>query len=79
MPARRGPADDFDMDAAAIALRPAGPTARGSDRLLADCARLSRLTSCGEATARLRLERELGCDLAQLLMGALVAHPARVA
>jgi hypothetical protein len=66
------------MDAAAIAPRPAGRQARGFERLLADCASVTRLTSCGEATARLRLEHALGGDLARLLMGALVAHPARV-
>lgn len=60
------------MDAAAHDLH-----GRGVPRLLRDFDALERLT--GEAdgpSGRARLERELGCDLAELLIGALVRRDA---
>jgi hypothetical protein len=50
---------------------------RGAPRLLCHFAALERLTSAGGPSGRARLERELGCDLADLLIGAL-ARPRAV-
>lgn len=44
---------------------------RGAPRLLRDFALLERLTGVEGPSGRLRLERELGCDLADFLVGAL--------
>jgi hypothetical protein len=44
---------------------------RGTPRLLRHFAALERLTSADGPSGRARLERELGCDLAELLVGAL--------
>jgi hypothetical protein len=49
---------------------------RGAPRLLEHCAVLERVTGGERPSARARLERELGCDLAELLVGAL-ARPGR--
>lgn len=46
---------------------------RGAPRLLEHCAVLDRLTASNAPSARVRLERELGCELATLLVGALAA------
>lgn len=45
---------------------------RGACRLLRHFAALERLTGDDGPTGRVRLERELGLDLAELLVGALV-------
>ena len=45
---------------------------RGAPRLLRHFAALELLTSVEGPSGRARLERELGCDLADLLVGALV-------
>jgi len=45
---------------------------RGAPRLLEHCAALERVTSDERPSARARLELELGGDLAELLVGALV-------
>ncbi|MGH7359251.1 MAG: hypothetical protein ACREJR_10600 [Candidatus Rokuibacteriota bacterium] len=45
---------------------------RGAPRLLRQFAALERLTSAVGPSGRARLEHELGCDLAELLVGALV-------
>jgi hypothetical protein len=47
--------------------------ARGAPRLLAHCAALGRAMELEHASAWVRLERELGRDLAQLLLVALLA------
>jgi hypothetical protein len=44
---------------------------RGTPRLLRHFAALERLTSADGPSGRARLERELGCDLAEFLVGAL--------
>ena len=44
----------------------------GTYRLLAHCARLVRVEGTPRASARARLERELGGDFARQLVGALV-------
>jgi hypothetical protein len=46
---------------------------RGAPRLLQDCAAVARITASRGPSARARLERELGCELTELLVGAL-AH-----
>jgi hypothetical protein len=46
---------------------------RGAPRLLRHCAAVARITASEGPSARDRLERELGCELADLLVGAL-AH-----
>ena len=45
---------------------------RGAPRLLRHFAALELLTSADGPSGRTRLERELGCDLTDLLVGALV-------
>jgi hypothetical protein len=47
--------------------------ARGAPRLLAHCAALGRVMEFERGSAWARLERELGRDLAQLLLVALLA------
>jgi len=50
---------------------------RGVPRLLRHFAVLERLTGDVDGpTGRVRLERKLGCDLAELLVGALARPPA---
>jgi hypothetical protein len=44
---------------------------RGAPRLLEHCAVLARITAPDAPSARARLERELGCELTELLVGAL--------
>ncbi len=44
---------------------------RGTPRLLRHFAALEHLTSSDGPSGRARLESELGCDLAELLVGAL--------
>lgn len=44
---------------------------RGAPRLLEHCVALARVTGSEGPTARVRLERELGCELADLLVEAL--------
>jgi hypothetical protein len=44
---------------------------RGAPRLLRHFAALERLTSAERPSGRARLESELGCDLTELLVGAL--------
>ena len=46
----------------------------GMSRLLTHCETLARVTSEHSATARVRLESELGPELAQRLVGALAAR-----
>jgi hypothetical protein len=46
---------------------------RGAPRLLAHCTALGRAIEFERLSARARLERELGGDLAQLLLVALLA------
>jgi hypothetical protein len=50
---------------------------RGAPRLLCHFAALERLTSADGPSGRTRLEGELGCDLTDLLIGAL-ARPRAV-
>jgi hypothetical protein len=57
------------MDAAA----PFGSAARGAPRLLSHCAALGRVIEQERGTAWVRLEHELGKDLAQLLLVGLLA------
>lgn len=63
-------ADDSHMDAASSFPSHA---ARGAPRLLAHCAALGRTMEFERGSAQVRLERELGRDLAQLLLVALLA------
>jgi hypothetical protein len=58
------------MDAASLSRPHAG---RGAPRLLAHCAALGRAMEFERVSAWVRLERELGRDLAQLLLVALLA------
>jgi hypothetical protein len=58
------------MDAASISR---SPGARGAPKLLAHCAALGRAMEVEGGTAWVRLERELGRDLAQLLLVGLLA------
>jgi hypothetical protein len=46
---------------------------RGAPRLLEHCAAVARITASEGPSARDRLERELGCELTDLLVGALVS------
>jgi hypothetical protein len=46
---------------------------RGAPRLLSHCAAFGRLVELDHGTAWVRLERELGTDLAQLLLVGLLA------
>ena len=46
---------------------------RGAPRLLRHFALLDRLTSADGPSGRLRLEHELGCELADFLVGALAS------
>lgn len=65
------------MDAASSFTSRAG---RGAPRLLAHCAALGRMNEFEHGSAWVRLERELGGDLARLLLVALLAGgPARSA
>ena len=59
------------MDAAAPSFTPAVPG--GAPRLLSHCTAFSRLIELEGGTAWARLERELGHDLAQLLLVGLLA------
>jgi len=47
--------------------------ARGAPRLLQHCAAFARITGAEGPSARARLELELGCELADLLVGALAS------
>lgn len=47
---------------------------RGAPRLLHLCAALERASAGERPSARARLESEVGIELAELLLGALVAH-----
>jgi hypothetical protein len=58
------------MDAASISPSHAG---RGAPRLLEHCAALGRAMEFERGSAWVRLERELGRDLAQLLLVGLLA------
>jgi hypothetical protein len=58
------------MDAASISRSHA---ARGAPKLLAHCAALGRAMEAERGTAWVRLERELGGDLARLLLVGLLA------
>jgi hypothetical protein len=58
------------MDAASSL---SAPGARGAPRLLSHCAALGRLVEPEQGTAWVRLERELGKDMAQLLLVGLLA------
>jgi hypothetical protein len=58
------------MDAAA-SFRPSNP--RGAPRLLSHCQGLGRLIDQERGTAWVRLEHELGKDMAQLLLVGLLA------
>jgi hypothetical protein len=58
------------MDAAA-SFRSSGP--RGAPRLLSHCQAVGRLIEQERATAWVRLEHEVGKDLAQLLLVGLLA------
>jgi hypothetical protein len=58
------------MDAA-----PFHPRGGGAARLLEHCAALARITGTEGLSARARLERELGSELADLLVGALAHGP----
>jgi hypothetical protein len=58
------------MDAAS-SFNPAAP--RGAPRLLSHCAALGRLIEVERGSAWARLERELGRDLARLLLVGLLA------
>ena len=49
------------------------PSRTGMTRLLEHCETLGRVTAEHQATARARLETELGCELARRLIGALAA------
>ena len=62
-------ADQLGMDAAA----PPESTGRGAPRLLSHCAALGRVIDQERGTAWVRLEHELGRDLAQLLLVGLLA------
>jgi hypothetical protein len=53
------------------AILPTPRTDRGTHLIVAHCASVGRLTGPGGSSARRRLERALGNDLARLLVGAL--------
>jgi hypothetical protein len=61
--------DDLGMDAAAF--QSSGP--RGAPRLLSHCQALGRVIDQENGTAWVRLEHELGKDLAHLLLVGLLA------
>jgi hypothetical protein len=44
------------------------PASRGSERLLWDCATVGRVVESNRASARARLEAEMGHDIARLLL-----------
>jgi hypothetical protein len=50
---------------------------RGAPRLLRHCAALDRVTARDEASARSRLESELGSELVEFLLGALAGDRGR--
>jgi hypothetical protein len=60
------------MDAAPFHTR-----GKGAPRLLEHCAAFARITGSEGLSARARLERELGCELADLLVDALANGPQR--
>ena len=62
-------ADDLSMDAAASS----ESAARGAPRLLSHCAALGRIIEDERGTAWMRVEHELGKDMAQLLLVGLLA------
>jgi hypothetical protein len=69
--AARSPAvDDLGVDAASSF---AAKDPRGAPRLLAHCSAVGRLIEFERGSAWTRLERELGRDLAQLLLVGLLA------
>ena len=47
---------------------------RAAARLYAHCALISRMTARGQSHARMRLEEELGADLARILVAALATN-----
>jgi hypothetical protein len=49
----------------------------GTSRLIDHCEAVSRVTTVGSATARVRLENELGSELARRLVGALARRGGR--
>jgi hypothetical protein len=49
----------------------------GMSRLLDHCEAIGRVTNAGPASARARLENELGSELARRLVGALVRRGGR--
>ena len=53
------------------------PQRRGAPRLLADFAALERITEGGGPSGRDRLELELGCELADFLVSALMRSAPR--
>jgi hypothetical protein len=50
----------------------------GTSRLLDHCEAIGRVTNAGPASARARLENELGLELARRLVGALARRGGRV-
>jgi hypothetical protein len=50
----------------------------GTSRLLDHCEAIGRVTNDGPASARARLENELGSELARRLVGALARRGGRV-
>jgi hypothetical protein len=54
--------------------RPLRTDERAAARLYAHCALISRLTTSAESDARIRLEEELGADLARILVAALATN-----
>jgi hypothetical protein len=55
-----------------------GRLRRGAPRLLADFEALDRITEGDGPSGRDRLEREVGCELADFLIGALARSAPRV-
>jgi hypothetical protein len=53
------------------------PQRRGAPRLLADFAALERMTDGEGPSGRLRLELEVGCELADFLVSALARRAPR--
>jgi hypothetical protein len=81
LPSRQGSTprrEDADTERAMDAAPAQDLHGRGVPRLLRHFDALERMTGDADGpTGRARLEHELGCDLAQLLVCALVRPPAR--
>ena len=71
----RAPPERSDADRVTRTLR---TDERAAARLYAHCALISRMTTTGPSRAQVRLEEELGSDLARILVAALATNLRRV-